>query len=138
VAGRVDDVELVIFPEAGGGSRLNGDAALGLLFHEVHGGCAVVNLTDFVDLAGELENTFGGSSFARINVGEDADVTIFSKVLHAVGVWNCGESTPKVEDEPKMNEISTEIRHFLIFYSNRHSTLQKCCRLFDSFVTALA
>ncbi len=88
VARSVDDVELVVFPEASGGGGLDRDSALGFLFHEVHGGCAVVDLTDFVDLAGELENTFGGGGFARINVGEDADVAVFAEVLHTdSGFW---------------------------------------------------
>ena len=82
VAGGVDDVELISLPEAGGGGGLDGDAALGFLFHEVHGGCAIVNFPDFVDLAGELENAFGGGRFARINVGENADVAVFAEVLH--------------------------------------------------------
>ena len=82
VARGVDDVELVILPEAGGGGGLDGDAALGFLFHEVHRRCAIVNFPDLVDLAGELENTFGGGRFARINVGENADVAVFAEVLH--------------------------------------------------------
>ncbi len=92
VARSVDDVELVIFPEAGGGGGLDGDAALGFLFHEVHGRCAIVNFTDLVDLAGELENTFGGGRFARINVGENADVAVFAEVLHRDnGFWLPGD-----------------------------------------------
>ena len=83
VAGGVDDVELVALPEAGGGGGLDGDAALGFLFHEVHGGGAVVHFTDFVDLAGELENALGGGRLARIDVGENADVAVFGEVLHA-------------------------------------------------------
>jgi hypothetical protein len=73
----------VAFPKASGGGGLNGDTALGLLFHEVHGGCAVVDLADFVDLTGEFENAFGGGRFARVNVGENSDVTVFAEVLHA-------------------------------------------------------
>jgi hypothetical protein len=41
-----------------------------------------VDLTDFVDLAGEFENAFGGGCFARINMGENADVAVFAEVLH--------------------------------------------------------
>ncbi len=91
VAGGVDDVELVVLPEAGGGGGLDGDAALGFLLHEVHGGGAVVNLADLVDLAGELENALGGGRFARIDVGENADVAVFGEVLHAGGCfWLAG------------------------------------------------
>jgi hypothetical protein len=83
VAGSIDDIELVIFPEASGRSGLNGDPALGFLLHEVHGGCAVVDLADFVNLTSEFENAFGGGRFTRVNVGENSDVTVFAEVLHA-------------------------------------------------------
>ena len=71
------------FPKACGGSRLNGDTALSFLIHEVHRGCAVVDLADFVNLTGEFENAFGGGRFARVNVGENSDITVFAEVLHA-------------------------------------------------------
>ncbi|MEY4242691.1 MAG: hypothetical protein RLZZ245_276 [Verrucomicrobiota bacterium] len=86
VAWGVDDVELVALPEASCGGGLDGDAALGFLFHEVHGGCAIVNFADFVNFAGELENALRGGGFARIDVGENADIAVFSEVLHADGV----------------------------------------------------
>jgi hypothetical protein len=50
VARGVNDVELTIFPEAGGGGGLNGDPPLLLLFHKVGGGRPFVHLADFVDL----------------------------------------------------------------------------------------
>ena len=53
------------------------------LLHEVDGGGAVVDLAHFVDLAGEFENALGGRRFARIDVGENADVAVFGEVLHA-------------------------------------------------------
>ena len=84
VAGSVDDVELVSVPEAGGCGGLDGDAAFGFLLHEVHGGGAVVDLADFVNFAGEFENTLGGGGFAGVNVGENADVAIFGEVLHCL------------------------------------------------------
>jgi hypothetical protein len=73
---------LVVGPEASGGGGLDGDSAFGFLIHEIHGGCAIVHFADFVNLAGELENAFGGGRFARINVGENADVAVFAEVLH--------------------------------------------------------
>ena len=82
----VDDVELVIVPETSGRSGLNGDTALGFLIHEVHGGFAVVNLTDLVDFSGKFENTLGGGCFAGVNVGEDADGAIFGEVLQGCNV----------------------------------------------------
>ncbi len=83
----VDNVELVALPEAGGGGGLNGDTTLSFLFHEVHGGSAVVYFTDFVDFSGKFEDTFGSGSFAGVHVGENADVAIFAEVLHGV-FWN--------------------------------------------------
>ena len=48
VAGRVDDVDPVVLPDGGRGGGGDGDAALLLLHHPVHGGGAVVDLTDLV------------------------------------------------------------------------------------------
>ena len=42
-----------------------------------------MHFADFVDLAGEFENALRGGRFARINVGENADVAVFAEVLHA-------------------------------------------------------
>ena len=78
----IDDVELVLVPEAGGGSGLNGDPALCFLFHEVRRCCAFVNFTDFVDFTGELQNSFSGGGFASIDVSEDADISITSEIFH--------------------------------------------------------
>ena len=74
VAGRVDDVDAVVVPEAGGGGRRDGDAALLLLHHPVHGGAALVDLTDLVVLAGVVEDALGRRGLARVDVGHDADV----------------------------------------------------------------
>jgi hypothetical protein len=73
----------VTFPKTSGRSGLNRNTALSFLFHEVHSGCAVVDLADFMNLTGEFENAFGGGRFARVNVGENSDVTVFTEVLHA-------------------------------------------------------
>ena len=74
VAGRVDDVDAVVVPEAGGGGRRDGDAALLLLDHPVHRGRALVDLTDLVGLAGVVEDALGRRGLARVDVGHDADV----------------------------------------------------------------
>ena len=74
VAGGVDDVDPVVVPEAGGGGRGDGDAALLLLLHPVHGGAALVHLTDLVVLAGVVEDPLGRGGLARVDVGHDADV----------------------------------------------------------------
>ena len=77
---RVDEVYLVILPQAGGAGRGNGDAPLLLLGHEVHGGRAVVHLAHAVDLAGVEENALRERGLARVNVRYDAYVAKFAKV----------------------------------------------------------
>jgi hypothetical protein len=76
VAGSIDNVQAAAFPEATDGCRLNRDATLSFLHHEVSGGLTFVNFTDLMDFAGQLEDTFGSSGFAGIDVGEDTDVPV--------------------------------------------------------------
>src|SRR5665213_707386 len=45
-----------------------------LLDHPVHGGRALVDLTDLVVLAGVVEDPLGGGGLARVDVGHDPDV----------------------------------------------------------------
>ena len=63
VARRVDDVDPVLDavadPEAGRGGGRDGDAPLLLLLHPVHGGGALMDLTDLVVLAGVIEDALG-------------------------------------------------------------------------------
>ena len=66
---------LAVAPVAGGGSGSDGDAALLLLNHPVHRGCALMHLTDLVGDAGVVEDALGGGGLAGINVGHDADVS---------------------------------------------------------------
>jgi len=70
-------------PEARRRGGLNRDAALLLLLHEIGGGRTIVHLADFVDLAGELEDTLGGRRLAGVHVREDADVSVFTEVFHS-------------------------------------------------------
>jgi hypothetical protein len=74
VAGRVDDVDAVVVPDAGGGSGGDRDATLLLLGHVVHGGGAVVDLTDLVALAGVVEDALGRGGLAGVDVRHDPDV----------------------------------------------------------------
>src|SRR5207248_3223336 len=73
--GRVDDVDLVIAPEAGGRGGGDGDAALLLLLHPVHDGGAFVDLADLVTDPGIEKNPLGGRGLARIDMRHDADVS---------------------------------------------------------------
>jgi hypothetical protein len=53
-----------------------------LLLHEICRGFAIVNLTGAMDLARELEDSLGRRRLARIDVGEDTDISINAKVFH--------------------------------------------------------
>ena len=74
VPGRVDDVDRVIAPVRGGRGRGDGDAALLLLVHPVHGGRALMDLTDLVVDAGVEQNSLGGGRLARVDMRHDPDV----------------------------------------------------------------
>ena len=76
VARRVDDVETLVLPEGRGRGRRDGDAALLLLLHPVHGRSAVVHFADLMRLAGIIEDALGGRRLPSINVGHDAEITI--------------------------------------------------------------
>ena len=88
VAGRVDDVEPFIVPERGGRGRGDGDAALLLLLHPIHGRGALVHLAHLVALAGVIENALGRGRLAGVDVGHDAEVAV---VLDRVGAGHGGK-----------------------------------------------
>ena len=68
-----------VTPLAGRGRRGDGDTALLLLLHPVHGGGAFVDFADLVSSAGVVEDALGRGGFTGINVGHDADVSHFLK-----------------------------------------------------------
>ena len=72
--GSVDDVDQVLVPDAGGGGGGDGDATLLLLLHPVHGGGALMDLTDLVVAAGVVEDALGERRLARVDVSHDPDV----------------------------------------------------------------
>jgi hypothetical protein len=74
VSGRVDDVNTVTLPPAGGSSGGDRDAPLLLLHHPVHRGSALVHLAKLVSLAGVEENTLGGRGLAGVDVRHNPDV----------------------------------------------------------------
>ena len=82
VSGGIDDVELMLVPEAGGSSGLNRNPALLLLFHEVSSRRAFVNFTNFVDFTCQFQDSFSCGGLASIYVGEDADISITSEIFH--------------------------------------------------------
>ena len=81
VTGGVNNIELMLFPETGGCSRLNRNPTLLLLLHEVRGSGTLMDLTDFVDFSGELQDPFGSGGFTRVDVGKDTDVAVACDVF---------------------------------------------------------
>ncbi|MCY1464721.1 hypothetical protein D9M71_827830 [compost metagenome] len=83
MSGRIDDVDTVFgviachaFPEGGGGSRRDGDAALLLLLHPVHGGSAIVHLAQLVVDPRVEQDAFGRRGLAGVDMRADADVAV--------------------------------------------------------------
>ena len=76
VAGRIDDVQPFLAPEAGGRRGGDGDAALLLLLHPIHGGGALMDLADLVRLAGVIEDPLGRRRLPGIDVRHDAEIAV--------------------------------------------------------------
>ena len=74
MAWSIDDIDLMIPPIAGGGSRSDGYTPVLLLLHPVHGGFAVIYLADLVVFAGVEKDAFCGGCLSGINMCHDADV----------------------------------------------------------------
>src|SRR4051812_28679853 len=84
VTGRVDDVDPVFFPVAGGRGRRDGDAAFLFLLHEVHGGGAVMDFADLVGLAGVIKDALGRRGLAGIDMRGNPDIPV-----HVEGSGTC-------------------------------------------------
>ena len=74
VPGRIDDVDSMIVPEARRSRGSDRDAALLLLGHPVHGGRALMDLTDLVDLLRIEEDPLGDGGLPSVDMGDDSDV----------------------------------------------------------------
>src|SRR6185437_15263542 len=102
VAGRIDDVDTVLRPIAGGPEtsgrrRCDGDPALLLLLHPVHGRRALMDFADLVGLAGVIEDALGRRRLAGVDVRHDADVAIaFERMAaghfnHSLAMWGAAK-----------------------------------------------
>ncbi len=80
VAGRVNDVDLVIAPACRDRRRGDGDTALALLFHVVRRRRAFVHLADPMNHAGVVQHALGGRRLAGVNMRDDADVAHLRQV----------------------------------------------------------
>ena len=74
VAGRVDDVDPVVLPLAGGRGGGDRDPALLLLLHPVHDGGALVDLAHLVRAAGVVEDALRRRRLTGVDVRHDPDV----------------------------------------------------------------
>ena len=77
VSGRIDYRDAVSRPSRSDSGGSDGDTALLLLLHVVHGSGTVVSFTYLVRLAGIEQDTLGSSRFARIDVGHNSYVSYF-------------------------------------------------------------
>ena len=82
MAGSVYDIETVVIPETGSSCRLDRDTPFLLLVHEVGSGSTVMDLTYFVDFAGQLKDALGGCGLTRIDVRKDSNVPVFGEIRH--------------------------------------------------------
>ena len=85
MTGGVDDVDGGVFPVARGRSGRDRDAALLLLLHPVHGGSALVDLTDLVVDTGVEQDPLGRGGFARVDVRHDPDVADLGEIELGLG-----------------------------------------------------
>jgi hypothetical protein len=79
----VDDVDTVLvklashtLPETGSSRRSNGNTALLLLLHPVHGGSAIMHFTDFMVYASVKKDTFSCRCLTSVNVRTNTDITV--------------------------------------------------------------
>ena len=70
----INDIERIISPAAGGRRCCNGYAAFLFFGHEIHGGCAVVHFSHAVNFAGIEQHALCQRGFARIDMGNNADI----------------------------------------------------------------
>src|ERR1022692_955983 len=89
VAGSIDQVDRVIPPDAGRGSRGDRDAPLLLLLHPVHRGGALVDLAELVADAGIEQDPLGGRRFARVDMRHDPDVAETGQFQGGLGGGHC-------------------------------------------------
>jgi len=75
VAGCVNDIDTDVAPGACGGGAGDGDAALLLLLHPIHGRSALVHFAETVQASRIEKDALGRSGLAGIDVGHDADVS---------------------------------------------------------------
>jgi hypothetical protein len=90
VARRVDDVDAMAVPLAGGRGGRDRDAALLLLLHPVHRRGALVDLAELVGAPRVEQDALGRGRLAGIDVRHDPDV---AGLLEGVSTWHAAFSS---------------------------------------------
>jgi hypothetical protein len=73
----IDQVNMDILPNAGGGGRGDSDPSFLLLDHPIHGGSAFVDLAKLVTFPGIKQDALTGSGLTGVYVGDNPDVPDF-------------------------------------------------------------
>ena len=92
------------------------------MLHPVHGGSAIMHLTDFVSQTGIEEDTLRSSGLTGIDVSHDADVTsIFKMFVFS----HCGKGfTSMIELEAEVGEGAVSLSHLVhIFFTFESAAL---------------
>ena len=76
---RVNDVDSAILPGTCGGSGSDSNSTLLFLFHPVHGGCALVNFSNFVCFSSVVQDSLRCGGFTSVDVSHDANVSVLGK-----------------------------------------------------------
>ena len=79
VAGSVDNIDTMVFPETSSCSGSDGYTSLLLLRHPVHGSVAVVGLTDFMVYTRVKQYTLCGSCFTGVDMRHYTNISCFFK-----------------------------------------------------------
>src|SRR5512139_3574435 len=147
----VDDVDAMLgvlaihpLPEAGGGRRGNGNTALTLLLHPVHGGRAIMDFADLVRHTRVKQDALGGGGLASVNMARNADIAIAFNRSRACHVSYLPINTLGLEAE--MREGLVGLSHTMHFLTLLHcaatafSRIQQLARQASAhgFLAALA
>ena len=107
VARRIDDVDADVLPGAGGRGGGDGDAALLLLLHPVHGRRTLMHFSDTVRDARIEEDAFGRRRLSGVDVRHDPDIPATIQrysACHSLDLLSAG-SGPAVLN-PKMRKLN--------------------------------
>src|SRR5690349_17605948 len=90
MAGSINNIDAILFAEAvpgrGGRRAGDGDAALALLLHPVHGGRAFIHRTDLVGHTRVIKDALGRRGLAGVDVRHDPDIAgVFEFVCSSHG-----------------------------------------------------